>query len=347
MHKLGILAAATFLAVFAVMSATPAVAAPRVQLELATQEGFQATEARAWYELLTGLKVNGLQIRGQQGSDKLEISATGDGDARIYRVTGLLTARNELVLPGGRFSSRDAAGISAWLEDLKTNGPPGAARPQKVFGLDEETVGRLRKQLGAKVKDQTTGRRRTEVITRIAADLKLNLPIPADAANALAEEGPLTEELQGLASGTVLSFVLRPAGYALVPRPAAGGYELRIMSVKNAQEIWPVGLPAEDRRHKVLPVLSEVIEVQIDKGTPFTQALSAIQGRVNVPFLMDLNALAAEGIDPNKVTVQLPARRLNYSIILTSLLGQARLVYELRTDEAGQPFLWITTFRRP
>jgi hypothetical protein len=208
-------------------------------------------------------------------------------------------------------------------------------------------VGRIRKQLGAKVKEATAGRRRTDVLAGIAADLRLHLPVPADAAAALAEEGPLTEELQGLASGTALAFVLRPAGYALVPKPGAGGYDLQIVAVKNAQEIWPVGLPAEDRRRELLPVLSEVIEVQIDKGTLLTNALAAIGGRVKAPFLIDHNALAAEGVELDKVTVQLPARKLNYSIILNSLLGQARLVYEVRTDEAGQPFLWITTFRRP
>ena len=56
-------------------------------------------------------------------------------------------------------------------------------------------------------------------------------------------------------------------------------------------------------------------------------------------------ALAAEGVELEKATVQLPARKLNYSIILRSLLGQARLVFEVRTAEAGQPSLWITTFR--
>lgn len=323
-----------------------ALAAPRVLLELATQEGFQATDAQVWYQTLTRLGVSGLQIRGMRAGDAPRVETTGSGASAGYRVTGILTARNELILPGGRFSSRDGDGIKAWLDDLRENGPPGAGRPQKVFGLDPRVVGEIRKDLAAEVNFETAGLRRTELLAKIARELNLDLTVAPGTGEALQRAGAVREELKGVAAGTALAYILRPAGFALVPRPAAGGYQLHVMAARDAEEIWPVGLPAEDKRRQVLPVLSEVIEVEIEKGTQLTAALSAIQGRLKVPFLADHNALAAEGIDITSATVQLPARKLNYSIILRTLLGQARLVYEVRTDEAGAPFIWITTLRR-
>ncbi len=333
-------------ALFLIVATQPAAAAPRVQLELATQEGFQATESRVWYELFTRLKVAGLRIRGMEAGDTPRIDSSGTGATRSYRVTGILTTRGELILPGGRFTSRDAAGIAAWLEDLQQNGPPGEPRPVKVFGLDDDMIARIRKDLSQRVEDATAGQRRSDVLSKITGGLRVRTTVAPGVSNSLDNAGLLAEELQGVASGTALAYVLRPAGLALVPRAASSGYELQVVAAKGVSEIWPVGLPAEDRRRELLPTLSEVIEVEIDKGTELTKALAAIQGRLKVPFLVDHNSLAAEGIDLDKATVQLPARKLNYSIILGSLLGQARLVYELRSDEAGQPFIWITTFRR-
>ena len=322
-----------------------AVAAPRVQLELATQEGFQATDAQAWYQTLTRLGVSALQIRGMRAGDAPRVESTGSGASASYRVTGILTARNELILPGGRFTARDTGGIKAWLDDLRENRPPGAARPQKVFGLDPRTVAEIRRDLAAKIEFETAGMRRTELLAKLAREANLHLTVAQGTGEALQRAGVADEELKGMAVGMALAYVLRPAGLALVPKPAAGGYQLHVMPARDAEEIWPVGLPAEDRRRQVLPILSEVIEVEIAKDTALTAALTAIQGRLKVPFLVDHNALAAEGIDVSKATVYLPARKLNYSIILRTLLGQARLVYEVRTDEAGAPFIWITTLR--
>lgn len=327
------------------LSGQAAWAAPRVHIELATQEGFQATDAQIWYQTLTRLGVSGLQIRGSRAGDAPRVEASGSGDSASYRVTGILTARNELILPGGRFTSRDASGIKAWLDDLRENGPPGAARPQKVFGLDPRVVSELRRTLAAKVDFDTTGMRRTEFVSKLADELNLDLTMAPGASEALQRAGSIDEDLKGVAAGTALAYALRPAGIALVPRPAGRGYQLHVMAVRDAEEIWPVGLPAEDKRRQVLPILNEVIEVEIAKGTPLPNALAALKGRLKVPFLVDHNALAADGIDVSRATVYLPARKLNYSLILRTLLGQARLVYEVRTDEAGAPFIWITTLR--
>ncbi len=336
---------ATAAAMLLCVAGRHAEAAPRVQLELATQEGFQATDAQTWYQTLTRLGVTGLRIRGMQADDAPRVDTTGSGATASYRVTGILTVRNELILPGGRFTARDAAGIKAWLDDLRANGPPGPGRPQKVFGLDERVVADIRKSLAQEVDFPTAGLRRSQVLAKIAAGLPLRVNVAPGTGEALERAGALAEELQGMASGTALAYLIRPAGLALVPRAAGGRYELHVIAARDAEEIWPVGLSAEDRRREILPVLAEVIEVEIDKGTSLTAAMTAIQGRLKVPFLADHNALAAEGIDLTKATVQLPARKLNYSIILRTLLGQARLVYEVRTDEAGAPFIWITTLR--
>ena len=46
------------------------------------------------------------------------------------------------------------------------------------------------------------------------------------------------------------------------------------------------------------------------------------------------------------VKVSLPEAKTFYKKILDRVLGQAKLTMELRIDEAGKPFLWISTLKK-
>ena len=43
--------------------------------------------------------------------------------------------------------------------------------------------------------------------------------------------------------------------------------------------------------------------------------------------------------------VTLPRSRTTYSLALKRLLAQAGLQFEIRVDEAGTPFVWISTVK--
>ena len=105
-------------AVLGLLAGMPAAvsAEGRVELELATEEGFPALEAQRWYRLFTDLNVDGLTIRSARATDKPEVVTAGKGENAVYRVTGILTSRNELLVPGGKFSVRDSSKIAAWLK---------------------------------------------------------------------------------------------------------------------------------------------------------------------------------------------------------------------------------------
>ncbi len=70
--------------------------------------------------------------------------------------------------------------------------------------------------------------------------------------------------------------------------------------------------------------------------------MGAIQKRLEAPVLYDHNSLARSGIDIANKQVSLPATNTYYKEILDQLLKQASLKSEIRVDEAGRPFLWIS-----
>jgi hypothetical protein len=61
--------------------------------------------------------------------------------------------------------------------------------------------------------------------------------------------------------------------------------------------------------------------------------------------LFDHNALARHGIEPDKATVAHPQQRTTYSVALRKMLGKVGLKFEVRVDEAGKPFLWVSTIK--
>ena len=46
-----------------------------------------------------------------------------------------------------------------------------------------------------------------------------------------------------------------------------------------------------------------------------------------------------------KKTVSHPQHRTSYSIALRKMLFQAGLKFEVRVDEAGKPFLWVSSVK--
>ena len=80
-------------------------------------------------------------------------------------------------------------------------------------------------------------------------------------------------------------------------------------------------------------------------GVTATKLLEVVGKQINAPVLYDHNALARHGIEPDKATVSHPQQRTTYSVALRKMLGKVGLKFEVRVDEAGKPFLWVSTVK--
>jgi hypothetical protein len=148
-----------------------------------------------------------------------------------------------------------------------------------------------------------------------------------------------------MSQGTALAAMLRPLGLGFAPQREIGGkVSLKIAPQKDLTELWPVGWTDDEKAKDLAPDLFKFLNVEI-ADTPLTEAMAAIQGRLDFPFFYDHNNLARDRIEPSQVRVSLPAGRTYYNKILRQLLFQAKLKADLRADEAGKPFLWITTIK--
>jgi hypothetical protein len=326
-----------------VVLAEASAAEPRVDLEVISEPGFIVTDARAWSEMLSQAGFSSVRIKsGTPDSPSLQTSGTASSPA--YRVVGILTSENQLVLPKGRFKLADRGQIEAWVRKLRDGGEEGVFIKPAAFGLLPKQLVEVHEALAVSVKSSTVGQTPRDAAKQIADRLSLKFISDEGSQRALAAGEPVADELQGLSSGTALAALLRPLGLVMFPEKNGAEIRLRITSSKSAKEHWPVGWPPKGNPSETLPDLFKFLNVEIEK-TPLSEVLTAISGRVKAPLLLDHNALAREEIDMNS-KVSLPKTNTYYARALDRMLFQAKLKQELRVDEANKPFLWITTLKQ-
>jgi hypothetical protein len=321
-----------------------AVAAPRVSLELATDKGFPIGGAQEWSKVLSNLGVQSLRIRSATGMDAPKVEELGDAKNPSYRVVGILTANNQLVVPGGKFSTRDAGAIRKWLENLADQGEAGVTEQRSAFGLLGKQLLEVHEDLKQPLLFSTKGMALTDALEKAGKPLKLPLKVDVIARFEL-EKVTLEDELEGVSTGTALAAMLRPAGLVLLPeRPRGGELHYRVMKPVEGQESWPIGWPLQKKPVDYLPELFEFINVEIS-DTPVQEAVDAIAGQLKVPFLYDRNAMAWHEIDLSKATATVPSKRSTLSLILQKVLHQAKMKPELRLDDSDKPFYWVTSLK--
>jgi hypothetical protein len=328
------------------ITATTGLAAPQVEMVLlAEQNPATSTNGRKWGDLLTSLGVGNVQIRSVQPGEKIGIEVRGIKETPIYRVIGKLDG-SQLVVPGGKFTLGDRPQIANWLRELGENGVAGVTEKKGAFGLLAKQLVAVRDDLGQPVGFQTKGLPPAQAIEKIHGQMNYKLVIDESVEKAIAADDPVRDELSGLSCGAALAAIARPAGAILQPKKPSGG-ELEYALVRAAEggESWPIGWPPEQSDIKVLPQLLDTLSVEI-KDIPASQAIAAIQSRMNAPFLFDHNSIAKQRIDMSKAVTIPPAKKAFYATILRQVLFQAGLKYSLRVDEAGKPLIWITTLKQ-
>jgi hypothetical protein len=312
----------------------------RVQLEVVFEPGL-ATNAAAqkWTKVFGDLGLPGVRFRALQNGDQMGIKPQGTGDAAIYQVTALLNNRGALVTSAGQFTLSDSAKLKKWLDDMQAGG--GQPGVPTFLGLSPKQFDDLKRQLSAPVGFSTKGMRPEKAIEQIRATLKLPLTVDPVIGQALAADDPVRDEFQDLSLGTSLAALARPAGGVLLPQTSRSAIGLALTAPPASGDAWPIGWPPEMKdESKIVPKLFDFTPVDID-GVPASRALDAIATYIKAPLLFDYNSMVKDRVDLKK-SVKVAAGQSYYRRILDRVLFQVGLKADVRLDDSGLPFLWIT-----
>lgn len=316
-------------------------ASARIELELCTEPGVAPTATQQWLAALKDLDVAGLRIRGATGVDRPEIQKRGTDKNPSYLVIGIISPGGKLSLPGAAFTMNDSRKLTAWLDKLKQGGEEELSTKRGAFGLSAPQFIQLNERLSPRVNFDTRDQSPRAMAKKISDLIGLPITVDAEAKEALAVEDLVADELRGVSAGTALAAVLRPVGLVVVPGVSGQELGLRVTTVRKSSESWPVGWPTDEGAGKTAPQLLKTIEVEI-KDTPLDEALEAIGERLKIPMLFDHNGIARQRIDLAAARVNQPQAKTFYGKILDRALFPNKLRWEIRLDESGAAFLWIS-----
>ena len=328
-------------ALLLVAGAAWAAPAGQVQLEIAGDNRLGAGMSfQNWAQALAAAGVSNFRLRSAQDGDKPAIESAGTPQAPFYKVTAVLGPGDELFVPGARFRRGECRKLAAWLDDLAKRGPPEKRERLSAFGLTARQLQSIHSDLSKAVGFSTKGMTRNEAVRKISAQLGLSLKMD----DAMSDgDDKIEEELSTFSSGTALACILRPIGFCMLPQATGETLSYAVKKAELDREIWPIGWPAEGAE-KLLPGLYEFHNVNV-AGATATRLLEVIGKQVGAPVLLDHNALARHGIEPDKATVSHPQQRTTYSVAMRKMLGKIGLKFEVRVDESGKPFLWVSTIK--
>jgi hypothetical protein len=318
-------------------------AALPIDLEVVAEGDAPFGAIQQWHAVLVEMDLAHIRMRGARGDDQPAVEVRGEGAAATYVIVGVINRRDELVLPGGKFRQGDRAELREYFQELPRRlAEEGVERGR--FGLTLEQFAAIYADLSRPFDEPTLDGAPHELVATLTKDFAAPVLGSAETKAVLRDAAPFAAQMKGLATGTVLAAVMRSAGLQFVPevdgeRPLA----LRVTALSRERECWPVGWKPLESPRQLAPAMYRVTDIEIENFM-LDKALEALAPHMDVPLVFDQRTMAAREIDPATAAVRYPRAKTFVRRAVDSILSQSKLAGELRIDEAGQPFYWITQF---
>ena len=304
--------------------------------------------AQMWRPVFEQMGVT-VQIRSGNINDKPEIKEDNVGGFRRVTVIGQLDRQGRIILPDKVFTRDQSANLAKYFQDLKSFGGQGNPAGKPLWGLSAEQFGEFYKAFSEKIaktaKDQTLAK----AIEDLDIPAKYPIRFTKEAENWLAAEFPgrpvFRQSLEGFSRGTAFAILLNDYGLGFRPvRTPAGQIEIGIEPLKKTTQVWPVGWQLKDSRQETAPALFTLVPIDLE-DVPLMDVLNAVSIKSKIPVRYDHYRIEAHDLDLSKMIVNYPPRQTSFSLLLRGVTNQNLLEYDLKIDELGQPFIWISTLK--
>ena len=303
----------------------------------------------AQQEWLRALEKVGAEILRIENSNSAQVSfeERGSGPTKTLSIVAIVK-RGKLYLPGGNFSKGQTQAIREHLDKLRADGGEVTSAEKVAFGLTTKQLVAVHEKLGIGVSDSTKDKTTVAAARSITKNSGYTINATPAAKKVIANsEQTVGVELKGFSRGTALAYTLRKMGLVFIPKRETGKpVELIVDTTHPDRKNWPVGWPVSENIQKAAPKLFAKfqIEGQIHQ-TPLLGVLGAVESELGIPFFYDHAKISSKGIDLAAVKVSF-AKNPNsaYNSLFLAALRECKpaLKPELRIDEAGKRFFWIT-----
>lgn len=292
---------------------------------------------QSWMKTLQTAGVKGIRIAVKDDQD---VRIVEDRTGASVTVFGRIDRNQRLVVPNRTFKLSDTKQIREWVGDFTTT-VADADKKRGAFGLTATELVGVFVELGTPLSVSTQDQNVSDIVDSIGKQLQFKIAADSKAESALADVTKIPEELKGVSCGTALAAIVRPLGLVVTIDKARR--RIQLVESRDANEHWPIGWPPQQRPGIVAPTLFKKTKVDIE-DFPLDEVLGAISAKIKLPVIYDQNTLARYDVEMQKIEVTVRPTELTYDKIIRDVLSYAKpkLSYELRVDEIGQPFLWVT-----
>ena len=318
-----------------------------LQIEIITepQPSFQLN-ARQWAEAMQKLEQRATFRQGRNG-DRTTVEDAEVGRDKVVKIVGILNRDGSITFRGQRFQLNDLEPMKAWLAKLEKYGAAGPPNENPTWGLSEEQYSDLLKLLGKAVDVPV------DLSGPMAAVDSLKLPAAfsyrfTDEARKLAfskaaQIGDETIDFVGLSKGTSLAIALAQfgLGFRALPNPA-GGFFIEIDAGGEDSNMYPIGWVNKTPITVAVPALAKSVPVDL-VDAQLDGLIELIAQKLTLRHLYSAARLQAEGIDPTVIKYSRKPEKLSPYSLMRNIGNSYKIGMDLRTDEAGTIFLWITT----
>ena len=286
---------------------------------------------------------------------RIRQQTTGDGEGPAEPVTQTETAasrrikcigvldRNGLVHFGNKtFRSSDKAGLNRWISDLKTYGIQGDPKGKPLWGLTREQFDSVFEPLATPLKIEPKGMSVQEAVASIALPKDLPIKWTAEAKERVAVADPVERDLQLYGRGAALAILLNDAGLGFLPERQPDGSMALLVTKTMKEPLWPIGWQPKLSLAKTIPNFYKRIDVSLPK-VKLTRVFSAVSASTKVPIFVDHFAIKAKGQQFDKMMVEIKPTKMSWYAVMRKVTVKNRMNFDIRIDELGKPFIWVST----
>ncbi len=317
-----------------------------LQIELvASRDGGLGLSAQKWQQSFARLGVS-VRIRTGTSDEKLLIREVQRGPLRRVTVIGRLERNGTLTFKGRTFRRGEAKQLGEWIAELKTYGAQGAPTGKPLWGLNKLQFATVFKSLKGTVDVEIASLPLEKSLAALKLPTEYPLRVSVAAESHLRKSFPrrpaVRQPVKGMSKGTAFAAILIEYSLGFRPlRTSKGSIELVVEPLGEPKDRWPVGWPPQGALPKTAPKLYELIPISLE-DQKFQDVVDVIAVKTGLPILIDRDRIRKRGINLDKLLVNYGPKRASWSLLLRGITVPHRLAREVKIDERGVPFVWIT-----
>ena len=288
-----------------------------------------------------------VKFREPRGGESPRIEDQDRDDILATRVVAAMAADGSIRIGTQKFDTETTQPLTTALAEIRKHGAKGPPDSSPTWGLTDDQFKGVVQLLAAPVENPVELQSSILAIESIGLSGNMKMKF-TDAAREQAlgkkpDAAPDTIELKGFTKGSAIAIVLAQYGLGFRPRYVAPGhFDIEIDRGNESSNMWPVGWKPEQSFSEILPAYFRAIPLDVE-DVNIDALVGAISEKMAVQYFSSAYALRAKGLDINAIKYTRKNDRISPARLLTAIGDKMDLGFDVRVDEAGKLFLWVTT----